>query len=127
MQYMTTALIVAGMLALAGCAHITPRGGTPAHVWQARSSLDDASNCVVAALNREMVGGALNPAVTHSIQTIEMKNVHEVVPQQNLMLAGEIYFVRLTAAGPAVTRIELFSNATWTRRLANAVSRCSSS
>ncbi len=121
----TWSVVLALAVAAVGCAHITPRGSPPAASWTARRALDDAATCVVAALNEEMRSqSALSPSITHQVQTIEPGRVYEVVPQQTLTVAAEIYFVRLAAMPPSATRIELFSVATWTSRLERAVAKC---
>lgn len=117
---MTARLITAVVpaLLLAGCANITPRGEPPTWSGTARRSLNDTTTCVITALNGR------DRAVTHSAQIIDPDRVFEITPQQTLIAAGEVYFVRLTATGPASTQIDLHGITGWRSRLQAVVAPC---
>ena len=105
-------------LGLTSCAYITPRGGSPYFTFHSSQTLGDASGCVVRTLNSEM-----QPRITHAIQVTDPGRAVEVIPQQTLVIGGEVYYVRVTSSGHG-SDVQLYSVATWSKRLANAISGC---
>lgn len=102
---------------LAGCAHITPRDNPPDDAFTTAKSLDAATACVVAALDREVAG------VPHAAVAIAPNAAYEVRPQKELVMTGEVYFVRV-AADPAGARLETYVISTWKTRIVRAVRAC---
>lgn len=75
------------------------------------------------ALNQVSPGSVLRPAVTHQVQVIEPGRIQEVLPQQPLIIGGEIYYVRLTAAGQG-TVAELHAVGVWPRKIRPFLAQC---
>lgn len=110
---------------LAGCASITPRDNPPVRTWVVGKDLDQATSCVINALNAEGHSStALAPSITHAAQIIVPNAVYEVRPQQEITLTAEIYYVKLSKVAASSSRIELFAISTWASRMAKAVERC---
>jgi hypothetical protein len=118
-------IILISVLALAGCAHITPRDNPPVHSWVLNSSLDDATGCVISALNSVSVDKTgLGKTITHSAEIIVPNSVYEVRPQQEITLTAEMYYVRLAKETPATTRMDLYSISPYAKRMTGAISAC---
>ncbi len=120
-------ILIAGLaaLALAGCAHITPRDNEPSVTLHSSASLDDTAACVVRSLNTQMhTNNPLGVSITHKTEIIEPGRVYEVSPQQTITLTAEIYFIRLTAVQPSGTRIDVHVISTWRDQVEPAVRFC---
>lgn len=102
---------------LAGCAHITPRDNPPDDTFTARSDLDATTACVVAALD------AAVPDFPHGAVAIVPNASYEVRPLKELVISGEVYFVRVASA-PGGSQVQTYVISTWKSKIVPAVRRC---
>jgi hypothetical protein len=106
---------------------MTVRDDPPDTASVVLASLDDVAACMVRELNTALKSNSvLSHDITHQIQIIEPGRIYEILPQQQLLEGGEIYFVRLTADGMS-TRIQGFRFGTWAHRIDPAIEKCRTS
>jgi len=115
-----------GLLALlAACTHIPLADGTPERVWASPRPLEDATACVIRALDR-YGHSETSPSITHSAQAIVPGKVNEVRPRQDFALSATAYFVRLEKAADQITRIALYTRTVPNRPVIRALKECGS-
>jgi hypothetical protein len=120
------ALLIASMSA--ACT-ITPRASPPAKVFDAKTPLQQTSDCTVAQLNKAMSHETKPrgeqepiPPANHAVRVVDQDKVLEVFPQFPTDI-GELYFVRLSAQQNG-THVELFSTLGVVKQVEGALSPC---
>ena len=66
----------------------------------------------------------LSPGYAHFAAPIVPGQIYEVRPGKEIVLTGEVYFVKLTRETEATARVETFVISTWKARTVAAVRRC---
>lgn len=90
-------------IAITGCAELTARGRDPIFTALAHTGIESAAGCLVTQFDRAFNGR------THKVVIIQPGRILEVSPQQEITIAAERYFARLSASSPAATQIQIFS------------------
>lgn len=116
------ALVVSAVLA--GCAS-TPRNDGPAATWTLPLPLDAAVTCIITGLNSKFPADfSRTYPITHSAAATAPGAVYEITMQQTITTPGnELYFVRVTAAGPS-SKVEVFALPAFRADVISGVDRC---
>ena len=118
------AWLATGLLGLvAACTHIPPGDVSPDRVWASPRKLEDATACVITALDRYRRAGT-SQNIRHSAQAIVPGKVNEVRPAQEFALPATAYYVRLERTADQITRITLFARTASRRPLMKVVRGC---
>lgn len=113
-----------GLLGLvAACTHIAPGDVSPDRVWASPRKLEDATACVITALDRYRRSGT-SQKVTHSTQAIVPGKLYEVRPPQEFTLPATAYYVRLERTADQITRIALYARTASRGPLIKALREC---
>jgi hypothetical protein len=116
--------LAAGLLTLVtACATVPQADGSPDRVWASPRTLDDATACVIKALDRYGHSES-SPSTMHSIRPIVPGAVNEVRPRQDFALYQTSYFVRLQKTADQITRIALYDKSAAERPLIKALTPC---
>lgn len=102
---------------LGACAHITPRDNPPDEVFTTATGVDQTVGCLVASLDRAVSG------VSHSASALIPGSSYEIRPTKDLIITGEVYFVRAEQAG-AGSKVEVYALSTWAGKIEAAVAPC---